>query len=124
MSKLLDINGKELQNYIDLGHMDFEKLKNVQFDRTWCPIGTELEGQYIQTLIEKDDVVYKLHLVFGTQVFQARMSVHEVNPESLKKQWNELFIVAIAHFQNGYDFRDQIKVWKKAEAAAKSLAQE
>ena len=118
MSKLLDINGKELQKDIDLAHMDFDKLKDVQFDKQNCPIGTEILGQAIQTLIEKDDVVYKLHLVFGTQVFQMRIPCHEASPEVIYREWMGLMGIALYHFQNGHMYRDQISLFKAAESKA------
>lgn len=101
MSKILDLNGKELQKDIDLANLDLDKLKDVEFDKTWCPIGTELIGHAIQGLIEKDDVVYKLHLVFGTVVYQKRMPIAEVTVETLRKEWLDLLVSAFANHDIG-----------------------
>lgn len=113
MSKILDINGKELQKDIDLAHMDFEKLKDVEFDKTFCPIGTEMIGHAVQGLIEKDDVVYKLHLNFGTTTYQKRMPISEVTVESLKKEWLDLLVSAFANHDIGRSNRSVIVDSKK-----------
>ncbi len=112
MSKLLDINGKELQKDIDLANLDLDKLKDVEFDKSPCPVGTECIGQSLQAFIEKDDVVYKLHLVFGTQVFQIRMPIQEVTVETLRTEWMNLLVLAMSHFHNGYEYKDEIQALK------------
>jgi len=105
---LLDINGKELQKDIDLANLDLDKLKDVEFDKQWCPVGTEMVGQAVQALIEKDDVVYKLTLNFGTTAYQKRMPISEVTVESLRKEWLDLLISAFANHDIGKQNRGAI----------------
>lgn len=98
---LLDLNGQQIKKDIDLANLNLDSLKDVEFDKTHCPIGTEMLGQAIQTLIEKDDIVYKLHLVFGTTTYQKRMPIHEVTVETLRKEWLDLLVNAFSSHDIG-----------------------
>lgn len=89
---ILDINGNSIE----------------QFEKTDCPVGTLLLSHMVGCLIEKDDVVYKLTLNFGSTSYQKRIPCHEMNDEVLKTQWTALLKQAFFSHEIGRNNRDAI----------------
>lgn len=96
---ILDINGNAVE----------------QFDKQDCPVGTLLLSHMVGCLIEKDDVVYKLTLNFGSTSYQKRIPYHEFNDEVLKTQWTELLTQAFVNHEIGKSQRGSIAVIAKSQ---------
>lgn len=89
---ILDINGNSIE----------------QFEKTDCPVGTLLLSHMVGCLIEKDDVVYKLTLNFGSTSYQKRIPIIEMNQDTLKNQWTELLTQAFTNHEIGRKNRDAV----------------
>lgn len=93
---ILDLNGQEIT----------EQAQD-------CMIGTELLGTLVSCTIEKDDLVYKLKLNFGSTTYETRVPYHEFNDEVKKQVWTDMLTNAFSNHEIGRQNRGVIAGIKK-----------
>ncbi len=94
---ILDINGQEVTEEI-----------------TDCMVGTEMLGKLVSCTIEKDDLVYKLKLNFGSTTYETRVPYHEFNEEVKKQVWTDMLTNAFANHEIGKQNRGVIAGFKQS----------
>jgi hypothetical protein len=81
---ILDINGQSVS-------------ENEQPDELGC----EIAWTMCHCTIEKDDLVYKLRLHFGTTTYETRVPYHELTDEVKRKVYQDMLVNAFSSHDLG-----------------------
>lgn len=79
-----------------------------------CMVGTEMLGIMVSCKIEKDDLVYKLKLNFGSTTYETRVPYHEFNDEVKQTVWKDMLKQAFTNHDLGRMQRNVIADLKQS----------